>query len=555
MAPTITQRKCKLCGTLFNATGKNMYCSNVHKGICEVCGAEFIIHNVHTPDRTCSVECRKLLRKKNAEKTSLEKYGVKNAGFTKESQAKINETCLKKYGVEWAGQSEIQKSHVKETFDKNGGNPLQRPEIREKVKQTCLDRYGSESVLSKNSSIRDKVVNRAIEKYGTADPGNLPEFREKAKQTSISKYGSEFYTQTDEYKDRVRETCLRKYGKDHFTQSEEYKQNRKDDLMRKYGAKSMWEVPGYREKVESTNMDKYGVPYYCMHPDCIRASGTTLSKINKQFGDMLSNVTKENCEFEHRIGRFSFDIRQGNNLIEIDPTFTHTTASTKMGNKDKGYHLRKSEAAKEAGFRCIHVFDWDDWDKVISILSRSNKSIGARSCSVKEVSIEEADAFLADNHLQGTCKGQTVRLGLYAENDLVHLMTFGKPRYNNKFEWELLRLCSKSGMAVLGGSEKLMKYFLENYKPSSVVSYCDNAKFSGDCYYKLGFRLADKGSPSKHWSKGNRHVTDNLLRQRGYDQLFGTDFGKGTSNDDLMLKDGWLPIYDCGQSRFEWRSA
>ena len=53
--------------------------------------------------------------------------------------------------------------------------------------------------------------------------------------------------------------------------------------------------------------------------------------------------------------------------------------------------------------------------------------------------------------------------------------------------------------------------------------------------------------PQEIWSKGTQKITANLLRARGYDQLFGTNYGKGTSNDQLMLEHGWLPVYDCGQ--------
>ena len=59
-------------------------------------------------------------------------------------------------------------------------------------------------------------------------------------------------------------------------------------------------------------------------------------------------------------------------------------------------------------------------------------------------------------------------------------------------------------------------------------------------------------SPAKVWSKDGKKITDNLLRQRGYDQLFGTNFGKGTSNEELMIENGWRSVYDCGQSVWEW---
>ena len=60
--------------------------------------------------------------------------------------------------------------------------------------------------------------------------------------------------------------------------------------------------------------------------------------------------------------------------------------------------------------------------------------------------------------------------------------------------------------------------------------------------------------PQTIWNKPNskEHITDNLLRQRGFDQLFGTSYGKNTDNRSLMLKHGWLPVCDCGQKVFIW---
>jgi hypothetical protein len=51
-----------------------------------------------------------------------------------------------------------------------------------------------------------------------------------------------------------------------------------------------------------------------------------------------------------------------------------------------------------------------------------------------------------------------------------------------------------------------------------------------------------------------QHITDNLLRQRGFDQLFGTNFGKGTNNEQLMLDHKFIEIYDAGQATYVWNS-
>lgn len=119
-------------------------------------------------------------------------------------------------------------------------------------------------------------------------------------------------------------------------------------------------------------------------------------------------------------------------------------------------------------------------------------------------------------------------------------------------EWELLRYCTDFNYEIVGGASKLFKHFITTCSPNSIISYCDKSKFSGQVYTKLDFKLIDEGEPSKHWSKYAKQVTDNLLRQRGFDQLFGTNYGKGTSNEELMLQHGWLPVYDCGQSTYLW---
>ena len=102
----------------------------------------------------------------------------------------------------------------------------------------------------------------------------------------------------------------------------------------------------------------------------------------------------------------------------------------------------------------------------------------------------------------------------------------------------------------------LWNYFLETYNPSSVISYCDRAKFSGNVYDSLGFTLKQSKTPSRHWWNGKIHITDNFLRQRGFDQLFGDEYGcygKGSSNEDLMRKHGFVEIWDAGQAVYIWQ--
>lgn len=255
----------------------------------------------------------------------------------------------------------------------------------------------------------------------------------------------------------------------------------------------------------------------------------------------------------------SYDFKINNNLIELNPYATHNSTWGPFGIKkglDKYYHKEKSQLAQENGYRCIHIWDWDDKEKVINSLL-DKEIIHARKCIIKEVNIKQCNEFLDRYHFQNSCRKQEVRLGLYYNNELIQIITFGKPRYNKNYEWELLRLCTKSLYKVVGGAEKLFKYFVNSYKPQSIISYCDLSKFTGDVYTKLGFKLNSISEPNKHWYNPNNkiHITDNLLRQRGFDQLLGNiygKFGKGTSNEILMLQNKFVEIYDCGQATYIW---
>lgn len=161
--------------------------------------------------------------------------------------------------------------------------------------------------------------------------------------------------------------------------------------------------------------------------------------------------------------------------------------------------------------------------------------------------------FLDYNHLQGYV-GSRVCLGLFDEYELVMLMSFGKPRYNTKYEWELLRLCTKHDVAVIGGAEKLFKYFVDNYSPNSIVSYCDLSKFEGKVYSKLGMNLVRESDPNYRWVKFNEVYSRYQTQKHKLPKLLGNIFDPSLSESDNMIKAGFVKIYDCGNAVYEWRN-
>ena len=100
----------------------------------------------------------------------------------------------------------------------------------------------------------------------------------------------------------------------------------------------------------------------------------------------------------------------------------------------------------------------------------------------------------------------SVRFGLFYEGQLIQIMSFGKPRFNKKIDWELIRECSKLGYSIIGGKEKLEKYFERKYNPKNILSYCEKDKFSGKSYYRNGFKLINESKPGYTYYYGKEYI-------------------------------------------------
>ena len=356
----------------------------------------------------------------------------------------------------------------------------------------------------------------------------------------------------------------------HGISQQQYRQQKSDACKRAWQARRAPEVAAARlqktkevyldcpdrlkaaaEKRAETNLLRYGVANTYQ-----LAEYTSSSNINAAFAERLAQAGLA-YQAEFRVGNFRFDFKVADTLIEVNPWPFHNVLWSPVGQpKDVMYHCNKSKAAQDAGFRCIHLWDWDDPDQVVRMLQQKHQ-VYARKCVVKSIDNEQANHFLAQYHLQGACVSPSqVSFGLFEGEELVQVLTLGKPRYARDCQWELLRLATKPAVHVAGGASRLFKCFAAQHQPQSVVSYCDCSKFDGRVYRALGFQLKRINRPSGHWYRpaGHKHFTDNLVRQHGVDRLLGQHYGKGTDNAALLIQHGFVHIYDCGQARWEWRS-
>jgi len=226
-----------------------------------------------------------------------------------------------------------------------------------------------------------------------------------------------------------------------------------------------------------------------------------------------------------------------------------------MAKQIKNYHLNKTKRCLEKNIQLIHIFD-TEWSSkkeivkdILSAKTGNNKTIFARKCKIRELHNKEKTDFLTDNHIQGRDRS-SVAYGLFYENDLVFVATFGKSRFNKKYEWELIRMCSKVGFSVVGGASRLMKHFEKNVRPDSLITYADIRFSKGDVYNKLGFEEQKTSPPNyfyihfRDWK--NRILESRLKYQKHKLKNLLPVFDDSKSEWQNMKNNGFDRVWDCG---------
>jgi hypothetical protein len=222
------------------------------------------------------------------------------------------------------------------------------------------------------------------------------------------------------------------------------------------------------------------------------------------------------------------------------------------------YHLIKTIECEKQGIQLIHLFE-DEWlhkqdivkSRLMNLLGLTSDKIYGRKTEVKEVSSKDSKEFLITNHIQGSVNSK-IKLGLYHDNELVSLMTFGGLRKSMGVvgidnQYELLRFCNKLNTSVIGGADKLLKHFVKIYNPIEIISYADRRWSQGGLYEKLGFTFTHDSKPNYWYVIGSnreyrfKYRKDVLVRE-GYDQ--------SKTEHQIMLDRGINRIYDCGNKKY-----
>ena len=324
-----------------------LYRNNLEKlniGRCKMCGkpTKFVNKTIGYAIY-CSAKCS------NSDKEKIEKQ---------------KQTTLLHYGVENPSQHETIKEKKKQTCASHFEGGYASEEIKKKVKQTKLERYGDEHYTNIEQqrktkkeryndatfTNREKSAQTTLKKYGYKSPFGCAEFIEKSAKTKLERYGDPYYTNIEKGK----QTKSERYGDENYNNSEKTKQT----IFERYGVTNAFLINKQQkiEKTKQTTLERYGVPYFVLTEKCTGAFNNN-SKPNKEFAQLLD---ENNIQYikEFALETRCYDFKIGDTLVEINPFPTHNVTWGPFENpKSKNYHLLKTIIAKRNGYRCIHVWD------------------------------------------------------------------------------------------------------------------------------------------------------------------------------------------------------
>jgi hypothetical protein len=428
-------------------------------------------------------------------------------------------------------------------------------------------------LCANNSGILEKKASDSIKnKYGVSYFPQHKTFIEKVKKTKLERYGDENYNNIS----KTLETKEFLYGDKNYINRSKHSLTVRDNLLIRLQNLTKDKIVKYEINDKNINLicsacnNNYniyqGLLKYrssvnvkpCTLCNPIRDTDSIQEKELLEFiTSLLPNEIIKNNDRSviSNIKPLELDIYIPTHNLAIEFNGIHWH-SDKF--EDKNHLKNKTNKCKDKNIDLIHIFE-DEWIYKKSIVKSIIKSklgvldklIYGRKTEIKEVSPKDSKIFLNENHLQGNVNSN-IKLGLYYNNELVSLMTFGGLRKNmgSKSEegsYELYRFCNKINTNVIGGFSKLLKFFIENYKPSKIITFSDNRYFDGEVYLKNNFIFVSETELNYYYIIN--HKRENRFKYRK-DILVKEGYDKNKTEKQIMTERNIPRIYDCGNKKW-----
>ena len=431
----------------------------------------------------------------------------------------------------------------------------------QKIKSTKITKYGSENYRND-----DKIKQTCQLKFGGVSPFHSNSIQKQCKESIKKLYNVDNISQYQGVKDKKltkiknRSSKQKKTIKQKFLLTYVNKMNIEHTF-----ANKEWLYNEYitKQKTIVDISNEQHISFKCVYDWLLRHNITCnkhyfSSAELKLYNFLLSYNIKVIQSDRKMINPYELDLYlpDYNIAIEYNGLYWHS----EQQGKGKNYHLNKTLKCQEQDIQLIHIFE-DEWlekeeivkSVILSKLGIFQRRLYARKCYIQEIDSKTKNNFLNKYHLQGK-DNSSIKLGLYHNNELLSVMTFGKRTIGGtkSVNFEMIRFCNKKNVQIIGGASKLFKYFINNYKYICIKTFADLRYSNGKFYKKLGFKFKHLSSPNYwyiindkriHRMKYQKHKLSNILQY----------FNPTLTEYQNMINNNYDRIWDCGNYVFEYK--
>lgn len=428
----------------------------------------------------------------------------------------------------------------------------------QKTKKTNLEKYGVEST-NQVEHIKQKKKESFTKKYGEniTNASHIPEVLKKIENIKLKRYNDKHFNNRKQFKQTMQKSYGVDYGRQIFIKNIEELYSLDNTSIEKFIENNLFLVDKFCEYFNvSINM----VYFIKNKLNLTIQNKSDKNKTQTEIQNFIE-IFNVNCVSNDRkiLNGKELDIVCDNFTVEYNGLMFHSYGISKHSmfsnahEEDKNYHLNKTELCEEKGYQLFHIFE-NEWINIETqriwksmLKSKMNKSfrIFARKTIIKEISSSVAREFCIENHLQGY-SNSSIRLGLFYNEELVSVMTFAKPRYSKKYEYELIRFCTKTGLNIVGGASKLLKYFERTYNPKSLISYANRRWSQGGVYEKLGFEFSHNTEPGYFYFLEKEYKLLGRTEFQKHKLKKFESYSEERTESEIMFLEGYRRIWDCG---------
>ena len=139
-------------------------------------------------------------------------------------------------------------------------------------------------------------------------------------------------------------------------------------------------------------------------------------------------------------------------------------------------------------------------------------------CTLVEVTADQADEFYNYHNIMYSPKNlkNSINIGLKYNDELVYCASFIKPRFNNSFDFEMVRSNAKVNSIVPGGLKMIVNAFAAKHDVKSIVAYSNNMYCTGERYKQAGFSKTKDLAPTRYCFKDDsfelRYCTNKTIK-------------------------------------------